>query len=89
MNLNGLWKTEIGDCLMILKYVHVDPSNKPEHTRMGCKVVSGKYNGTGLISVMPKRNITLAVMDTLNDMQIIYVRKRGAQIDYGSDSREC
>ena len=74
MTYDGLWKTELGSCLMLLKHIRVTDNY---HTRMACKIISGKYNGTGLVSVLPTRNMTLAVMDTEDDMRVIYVRQRG------------
>jgi len=74
MTYDGLWKTEIGKCLMLLEHINV---TKDLYTRMKCKVISGKWNGTGLLSVLPTRNITLSVMDTSHNMRIIYVRQRG------------
>jgi hypothetical protein len=81
MTYDGLWKTELGNCLMLLKhsYVITNRYRYNLYTRMQCKVISGKYNGTGLVSVLPTRNITLAVMDTRDDMCVIYVRQRGAR----------
>ena len=75
MTYDGLWKTELGECLMLLK--HMSVIRNKLYTRMECKVISGKYNGTGLVSVLPMRDMTLAVMDTEDDMCVIYVRQRG------------
>ena len=86
MSYEGLWKTEIGNCLVILKNVYIVYLYN-RSIRMQCEVIFGKYCMGNLISVLPKRKITLVAIGASNDMCIIHVRRKGAQIDdvYGKD----